>query len=139
MDTRFVPETSGFCVFCRAWRGFRQSGGRACAVRTGRVFVVAGVSDFLLLGFHRPAMDPSTLFRVAPTFPIDDDRIQVRRRTKIVYSPWTLGSVAAATLLGIVAHAGVPGFIALYALAAIGLRWFWEGDAPISMRRASVN
>jgi len=70
-------------------------------------------------------MDPSTLFRVAPTFPIDDDRIQMRRRAKIAYSPWTLGSVAAATLLGIVAHAGVPGFIALYALAAIGLRWFW--------------
>lgn len=75
-------------------------------------------------------MDPSTLFRVAPTFPIDDDRIRMRRRAKIACSPWTLGGVAVATLLGIVAQAGVPGFIALYALAAFGLRWYWGKRRP---------
>ena len=75
-------------------------------------------------------MDPSTLFRVAPTFPIDDRRIRERRRSKIAYSPVTLGSVAAATGLGILSGAGVVGYVALYALTLLGLRWFWRRKLP---------
>lgn len=71
-------------------------------------------------------MNPSTLFRVAPTFPIDDRRVRERRRAKIAVSPLTIGSVVGATALGFAAGSGVVGFVALYALTALGLRWFWS-------------
>lgn len=71
-------------------------------------------------------MDTSTLFSVAPTFPLDDHRIRARRLERIAKSPVTWGAVVATGGLGLALGAGFTGFVALYALAAIALRKYWE-------------
>lgn len=71
-------------------------------------------------------MDTSTLFSVAPTFPMDDARIRERRLSRIARSPVTWGTLMATGALGFWIGAGFAGFVALYALSAIGLRKYWE-------------
>jgi hypothetical protein len=75
-------------------------------------------------------MDTSTLFSVAPTFPVDDERIRSRRWERIAKSPVTIGVIVAAGGLGFAIGAGFTGFVAIYALAAIGLRKYWEKQLP---------
>ncbi len=75
-------------------------------------------------------MDTSTLFSIAPTFPLDDARIRSRSRAKMIQSPFTWGSLIATGLSGFALGAGFTGFVALYALAAFGLRKFWEKRRP---------
>ena len=71
-------------------------------------------------------MNATTLFRVAPTFPIDDERIRERRRVHMLESPVTWGSAIGAIGIGVLAGAGVPGYLGLLAVAGLGLRWFWD-------------
>ena len=75
-------------------------------------------------------MDTSTLFSVTPTFPVDDERIRSRRWERIAKSPVTIGTIIAAGGLGFAIGAGFTGFVAIYALAAIGLRKYWEKQLP---------
>ena len=71
-------------------------------------------------------MDTSTLFSVAPTFPMNDARIRERRLSRIAHSPVTSGALVATGALGFAIGASFTGFIALYALAVLGLRKYWE-------------
>lgn len=71
-------------------------------------------------------MDPSTLFSVAPTFPVDDARLRELRWKRILSSPVTIGAVVLAGALGFGLGAGLMGFMALYAGAALGMRSYWE-------------
>jgi len=71
-------------------------------------------------------MDTSTLFSVAPTFPVDDERIRAKRLERIAKSPVTLGVIVSAGAMGFALGAGFTGFVAIYALVAIGLRKYWE-------------
>lgn len=75
-------------------------------------------------------MDTSTLFSVAPTFPVDDERIRIRRWERIAKSPLTIGAILAAGGLGFAMGAGLIGFVAIYALTAMGLRKYWEKQVP---------
>lgn len=78
-------------------------------------------------------MDTSTLFSVAPTFPIDDERIRSRRFSRIASSPVTWGTLIATGAFGLAMGTGPTGFVVLYLVAAIGLRKYWE------KHRASVD
>ena len=71
-------------------------------------------------------MDTSTLFSVAPTFPVDDERLRELRWKRIVQSPLTWGGVIAAGILGLMMGAGFTGFLAIYTLTAMGLYKYWQ-------------
>ena len=71
-------------------------------------------------------MDSSTLFSVAPTFPVDDTRLRELRWKRILSSPVTIGAVVLAGALCFGLGAGLMGFMALYAGAALGMRSYWE-------------
>lgn len=82
-------------------------------------------------------MDTSTLFSVAPTFPLDDDRLRERSRSKILRSPVSWGGLVAATIAGSVLGAGPMGFLLLYGGTLWGLREFWKRKRP-SLDAASM-
>ena len=78
-------------------------------------------------------MDPSTLFSVAPTFPMDDVRIRDRSRETMLRSPLTWVPLLVAGVAGFVLDAGVPGFVILLGGTAALVSRFWK------KRRASVD
>lgn len=71
-------------------------------------------------------MDTSTLFSVAPTFPLDADRIRSRSLNYIVRSPVTWVSLLATGLLCLSLGAGPTGFVVLHVLVLLGLGAYWE-------------
>ncbi len=78
-------------------------------------------------------MDTSTLFSVAPTFPIDDARIRERSRDTILRSAMTWGPLLAAGVTGLMLEAGVAGFIILFGVAGAIVAKYWD------TRRAAVD
>jgi hypothetical protein len=70
-------------------------------------------------------MDTSTLFSVAPTFPVDDERLRELRWKRIGRSPVTWGGFIAAGALGFAMGMGFAGYVAIYALTAMGLHKYW--------------
>ena len=75
-------------------------------------------------------MDTSTLFSIAPTFPMDDARIRARSLAHIGRSPLTWGILIAAAALGVAFDSGLAGFAILFGAAAYGLRKLWEKRRP---------
>lgn len=75
-------------------------------------------------------MDRSTLFSVAPTFPMDDVRIRDRSRETMLRSPlmWTPVLIAAA--VGLALDAGVPGFIIILGATAVLVIRYWKKQRP---------
>ena len=71
-------------------------------------------------------MNHSTLFSVAPTFPLDDAAIRRRTREKIAASPATWLGFAAAVGIGLLAGTGAVGYLLLLGLAGFGLSLFWS-------------
>lgn len=78
-------------------------------------------------------MDTSTLFSVAPTFPIDDTRIRERSRETILRSPLTWVPLVTAGVIGLVMEAGIAGFIILFGVALAIVAKCWD------TRRAAVD
>jgi predicted transcriptional regulator len=78
-------------------------------------------------------MDPSTLFSVAPTFPMDDVRIRDRSRETMLRSPITWMPLLTAAVAGFVLDAGVAGFVLLLGATAALVSRYWK------KRRASVD
>jgi len=78
-------------------------------------------------------MDTSTLFSVAPTFPIDDARIRERSREAILRSPLTWGSLLATGVAGLLLETGVAGFTILFGVTGFLVAKYWQ------KRRASVD
>ena len=75
-------------------------------------------------------MDTSTLFSVAPTFPIDDARIRDRSRETILRSPLTWIPFAAAGVAGLALDAGVAGFVVLFGVVATLVARYWKKRRP---------
>lgn len=71
-------------------------------------------------------MDTSTLFSVAPTFPLDADRIRSRSLVYIARSPVTWGALLATGVLCLSIEAGFASVVILYGLVLLGLRSYWE-------------
>ena len=71
-------------------------------------------------------MDTSTLFSVAPTFPIDDTRIRERSRETILRSPLTWVPFATAGVIGLVMEAGFAGFTILFGVAVAIVVKCWD-------------
>ena len=84
-------------------------------------------------------MDTSTLFRVAPTFPMDDEHLRERRRILLMASPMTWGSLLGVSFLGVLAGFGVLGFVGLYAVTGLALRWYWDHHRSALDARALRN
>lgn len=83
-------------------------------------------------------MDPSTLFSVAPTFPMDDARIRDRSREVILRSPATWLPLLAAGTAGILLDGGLTGFVLLVG-ATVGLvRRYWK-KRQSALDAASLN
>ncbi len=78
-------------------------------------------------------MDPSTLFSVAPTFPMDDARIRDRSRETMLRSPLTWLPLLVAGAAGFALDAGVAGFVILLGATAALVTRYWK------KRRASVD
>jgi len=78
-------------------------------------------------------MDPSTLFSVAPTFPMDDARIRDRSRETMLRSPATWMPLLAAGAAGFALDAGVAGFVLLLDATTALVTRYWK------KRRASVD
>lgn len=78
-------------------------------------------------------MDTSTLFSLAPTFPIDDARIRERSRETILRSPITWVPLIAAGTAGLMMEAGVTGYLILFGVAGTLVAKYWE------KRRAAVD
>jgi hypothetical protein len=75
-------------------------------------------------------MDTSTLFSVAPTFPIDDARIRDRSRETILRSPLTWIPLAAAGVAGLALDAGIAGFVILFGVVATLVARYWGKRRP---------
>lgn len=75
-------------------------------------------------------MNDSTLFSVAPTFPLDDVEIRRRSRAAIAGSPVTWLAFVGAVGIGLIAHANVLGYLLLLGIAAVGLGRFWKARRP---------
>jgi len=71
-------------------------------------------------------MDPSTLFSVAPTFPMDDVRIRDRSRETILRSPLTWMPLLVAGGAGFALDAGVPGFVILLGATVVLISRYWK-------------
>jgi hypothetical protein len=78
-------------------------------------------------------MDPSTLFSVAPTFPMDDARIRDRSRETILRSPLTWVPLLIAGAAGFALDAGVAGFVILLGATGALVSRYWK------KQRASVD
>ena len=78
-------------------------------------------------------MDPSTLFSVAPTFPMDDARIRDRSRETMLRSPITWMPLILAGAAGLALDAGVAGFIILLGATGALVSRYWK------KHRASVD
>lgn len=75
-------------------------------------------------------MDRSTLFSVAPTFPMDDVRIRERSRDTMLHSPLTWLPLLIAAAAGFVLDAGVPGFVILLGATAAWVSRYWKKRRP---------
>ncbi|HEY1120968.1 MAG TPA: hypothetical protein VGE67_05190 [Haloferula sp.] len=71
-------------------------------------------------------MDPSTLFSVAPTFPMDDVRIRDRSRETMLRSPLTWVPLLIATAAGFWLGTDIPGFILLWSVTAVLVTRHWK-------------
>jgi predicted transcriptional regulator len=71
-------------------------------------------------------MDPSTLFSVAPTFPMDDVRIRDRSREAMLRSPLTWLPLLIAGAAGVALDAGVAGFVILLGATAALVSRYWK-------------
>ena len=71
-------------------------------------------------------MDPSTLFSVAPTFPMDDVRIRDRSREAILRSPLTWAPLIIAGAVGFALDAGFAGFIILFGATVALVSRYWK-------------
>jgi hypothetical protein len=78
-------------------------------------------------------MDPSTLFSVAPTFPMDDARIRDRSRETMLRAPMTWMPLLVAAAAGFALDTGVAGFVILLGATAALVSRYWK------KRRASVD
>ena len=75
-------------------------------------------------------MDPSTLFSVAPTFPMDDVRIRDRSRETMLRSPLTWWPLIIAGAAGFALDAGVAGFVLLLGATAVFVIRYWKKQRP---------
>ncbi|MCW1884122.1 hypothetical protein OKA04_05230 [Luteolibacter flavescens] len=75
-------------------------------------------------------MDPSTLFSVAPTFPMDDVRIRERSRELMLRSPITWTPLILAGAAGIALDAGLAGFVILFGATAALVSRYWKKRRP---------
>ena len=72
-------------------------------------------------------MDPSTLFSVAPTFPMDDVRIRDRSRETMLRSPLTWVPLLIATATGFALGPDLSGFILLWGIVVVLIARYWKG------------
>ena len=75
-------------------------------------------------------MDRSTLFSVAPTFPMDDVRIRDRSRETMLRSPLTWVPLLIAAAAGFALDAGVSGFIILIGATTVLVIRYWKKQRP---------
>ncbi|MCW1923733.1 hypothetical protein OKA05_14295 [Luteolibacter arcticus] len=75
-------------------------------------------------------MDPSTLFAVAPTFPMDDVRIRDRSRETMLRSPLTWLPLLGAGAMGFALDAGVAGFVLLLGATVALVSRYWKKRRP---------
>ncbi|MEK7951038.1 hypothetical protein [Luteolibacter soli] len=75
-------------------------------------------------------MDSSTLFSVAPTFPMDEGRIRDRSREMMLRSPSTWVPLLIAGAVGFALEAGMAGFVLLLGVTAALVFRYWNKQRP---------
>jgi hypothetical protein len=75
-------------------------------------------------------MDRSTLFSVAPTFPMDDVQIRDRSRETMLRSPLTWTPLLIAAVVGFALDAGAAGFVILLGVTTVLVIRYWKKQRP---------